>query len=63
MYIYIYMKYILGDYRRSFRSMSYKVIRLPILTGKTIVCASTIASSDDEDGPCFSLTVAGPDRR
>ena len=42
--------------------MSYKVIRLPILTGETSVCASTMASSDDEDGPCFSLTVAGLDR-
>ena len=57
------MKYILGDHRRSFRSMSYKVIRLPILTGETSVCVSTMASSDDEDGPCFSLTVARLDRR
>ena len=55
----------LGDHRRSFRSITEgcSVIRLPILTGETSVCASTLASSDDEDGPCFSLTVAGLDRR
>ena len=54
----------LGDHRRSFRSITEgcSVIRLPILTGETSVCVSTIASSDDEDGPCFSLTVAGLDR-